>query len=117
MAYQNYYQPQFNPYNAYGGYTQPAAPAAPTAASFACRPVTSREEAVAAQVDFFGPGTLMPDLGHGVIYLKRFNQQTGACDLVEFTVQENREVRYATAEDLAALKEEILKEVKGDVSE
>lgn len=116
MAYGNYY-PQYNPYGNYGTYPQQTAPAALPTTSFACRPVTSREEAVAAQVDFFGPGTLMPDLGHGVVYLKRFNQQTGACDLVEFTVQENREVRYATAEDLAALKAEILKEVQGNVSE
>lgn len=53
-------------------------------AAFVCRPVTSREEAVAVQADYFGPGTLMPDLGHGIIYLKRFNPNTGASDFVEF---------------------------------
>lgn len=68
----------------------PAAQNAPTgqpAASqgFVCRPVASREEAVAAQTDFFGPGVLMPDLGHGMIYLKRFNQATGTSDLLEFS--------------------------------
>lgn len=79
---------------------------------FACRPVTSREEAQAVQVDFFGPGTLMPDLGHGVVYLKRFNQNTGACDIFEFTAQQVKEpsvVQYATIEDLNALRDELLK--------
>lgn len=57
-----------------------------TQTGFACRPVTSREEAVAALVDYFSPGTLMPDFGHGRIYFKRFNQNTGASDFVEFSV-------------------------------
>lgn len=77
---------------------------------FNCRPVTSKEEAQAVQVDFFGPGTLMPDLGHGVVYLKRFNSQTGACDIFEFTAQQAKEepVRYATINDLNALRDELL---------
>lgn len=78
---------------------------------FNCRPVTSKEEAQAVQVDFFGPGTLMPDLGHGVVYLKRFNQNTGACDIFEFTAQQTKEpepVRYATVEDLNALRDELM---------
>lgn len=66
---------------------QPQVAPAPQVPSFGVRPVTGREEAVAAQVDFGGPGTLMPDLGHGVIYLKRFNPNTGACDLFDFTVR------------------------------
>ena len=45
---------------------------------YICRPVTGREEAVAMQVDFLGPGTLMPDFPHGIIYFKRFNPNTGA---------------------------------------
>lgn len=78
---------------------------------FNCRPVTSKEEAQAVQVDFFGPGTLMPDLGHGVVYLKRFNQNTGACDIFEFTAQQTKEpepVRYATIEELNALRDELM---------
>lgn len=80
-------------------------------AVFNCRPVTSKEEAQAVQVDFFGPGTLMPDLGHGVVYLKRFNQNTGACDIFEFTAQQTKEpepVRYATIEELNALRDELM---------
>lgn len=56
--------------------------------SYTVRPVTSREEVVAAQIDFMGPGALFPDLGHGVIFLKRFNPQTGASDLLEFRYAE-----------------------------
>ena len=87
---------------------------------FNCRPVTSKEEAQAVQVDFFGQGTLMPDLGHGVVYLKRFNQQTGACDIFEFTAQkpkEERPVQYATIDDLNALRDEILNARKGGAND
>ena len=51
---------------------------------FRTQPVASREEAMAIQTDFWGPGILMPCLGQGVIFLKRFNQETGASDLFEF---------------------------------
>ncbi len=66
---------------------QAASPAAQQA-SFSCRPVTSREEAVAVQADFFSLGTIMPDLTHGVVYLKRLNQQTGAADFFEFVYRQ-----------------------------
>lgn len=88
----NFYQP----YGFYGA-SQPFSqqsnvmtPLAPPAAqqSFSCRPVTSREEAVAVQTDFFSMGTIMPDLAHGVIYLKRINQQTGAADFFEFAYRQ-----------------------------
>ena len=111
MPYQQnpgYYQPQ----PAY----QPPAPQQPLPqqAGYICRPVTSREEALGVQVDFFGPGTVMPDLGHGVIYLKRFNQQTGGCDLISYFAEQAKEEaketpRYATMEDLEKLRSEILK--------
>ena len=66
---------------------QAAAPAAQQA-NFACRPVTSREEAVAVQADFFSLGTVMPDLAHGTIYLKRINQSTGGADFFEFVYRQ-----------------------------
>lgn len=56
----------------------------PLSGAYTCRPVTCREEAVAAQTDFFSMGTLMPDLNHGVIYFKRFNPNTGGSDFAEF---------------------------------
>ena len=84
-----------------------------SAQNFGARPVTSREEAVALQVDFLGPGTLMPDLSHGKIYLKRFNPNTGGCDFFTFLLQQPEEpaptggVEYATKEELRQLREEL----------
>lgn len=103
----------------YGGYnapyTQPPQTVQPQ--GFSVRAVTGREEAVAAQVDFGGMGTLMPDLGHGVIYLKRFNPNTGSCDIFEFKTQTQEQPltqQYATKADLEALREELLKKpIKG----
>ena len=116
--------PTYIPYQQNPGYYQPQAtyqppvtyqpPAPAQTAGYICRPVTSREEALGVQVDFFGPGTVMPDLGHGVIYLKRFNQQTGGCDLISYFAEQVKEEaketpRYATMEDLEKLRQEILK--------
>ena len=79
---------------------------------FSVRPVTGREEAVAVPVDFLGPGTLMPDLPHGTIYLKRFNPQTGSSEFYAFVLPppepEPDPVQYATRQDLDALREEIV---------
>ena len=81
------------------------APAGQPGASqgFVCRPVASREEAVAAQTDFFGPGILMPDLGHGMIYLKRFNQTTGASDLLEFAYVPTQPVQTAQSGEFVTI--------------
>ena len=121
MNYAPYYQPyQFGAYApTQPRYDAPGAnmptntnaatgPVVGQSQGFIVRPVTSREEAVAAQVDFFGPGTLMPDLAHGTIYLKRFNQNTGSSDMFVFSVEQKDEpVQYATRDDLAQLREEI----------
>lgn len=107
-----------NPYMPYNGFqnapnaiqngvvNQPTQPAN----GFVTRPVTSREEAVATQVDFFGSGTIMPDLSHGIIYLKRFNQQTGGADFFEFAYQPHKEPeqpKYATVDDLEQLRKDV----------
>lgn len=55
---------------------------------YLCRPVTSREEAVASQVDFLGPGSIMPDFGHGMIYFKRFNPNSGSAEFYAFSLQQ-----------------------------
>lgn len=60
---------------------------------FICCPVTSREEAVATRVEAFGPAILMPDLGHGMIYYKRFNDKTALADFGVF--------RYVSPEEEA----------------
>lgn len=88
MAYNTYnYQPYTSGYNTVSPYQQqqPMQPQQQAQNSgYTCRPVTCREEAVAAQVDFFSAGLVMPDLAHGVIYVKRFNPNTGASDFGEF---------------------------------
>lgn len=87
MAYNNPYQTYGNPYQPYYPTALPQQPVQQMQQPqqmYSTRPVTSREEALGAQVDFFGAGTLMPDLAHGIVYLKRFNQSTGASDLYEF---------------------------------
>lgn len=119
MAWNNSYYGGFNPMNTFMPQMPVNAPQSVPQSQpvnnpqtgFNCRPVTSREEAQAVQVDFFGPGTLMPDLGHGVVYFKRFNQTTGTCDIFEFVAQKEKEaeqIRYATIDDLNALRDEIL---------
>lgn len=42
---------------------------------------------MATQVDFLGPGTIMPDFGHGMIYFKRFNPNSGGAEFFDFSVQ------------------------------
>lgn len=124
MNYPAYY-PQFAPQTAYQPprmeqqtvypLSQQAAQAQPVAQSvgFSTRPVTSREEALGVQVDFFGPGTLMPDLGHGKIYLKKFNQNTGSSDLYVFALEQETaaertaEPQYATRQDLERVRGEL----------
>lgn len=117
MNYPTYFTPQgYSPYPQqtvrFDGSIQPPAQPAPAGApGFAVRPVTSREEAVAAQIDFLGPGTIMPDLSHNVIYLKRFNPQTGASDFYVFALRlpepEPTPVEYATKEDFLQLRAEL----------
>ena len=88
MPNNSYYQP----YGTYIGtnYPQPqqqtmqAQQPAQTTGGYICRPVTCREEAVAAQVDYFSAGLVMLDLAHGMIYVKRYNSNTGLSDWGEF---------------------------------
>lgn len=81
--------------------------------AFACHPVGSREEAVAAQTDYFSAGLVMPDLSHGMIYLKRFNQQTGASDFFEFRIMQPEEKKetstgqYVTIEEFERFQKEL----------
>lgn len=66
----------------------PAPVSAPTTAVFNVQPVSSREEALAVIADPLSSGVLLPDLGHGVVYMKRFNPNTGASDFAEFALVE-----------------------------
>ena len=90
MAYNTYnYQPYTSGYNTVNTPYQPQqqtmqAQQPAQTGGYICRPVTCREEAVAAQVDYFSAGIVMPDLAHGVIYLKRFDPNTGASSFLDF---------------------------------
>ena len=59
-----------------------------TQPAFFCRPVASREEALGVPVDFMGAPMFFPDLAHNVVYMKRFNTNTGAADVFEFHGQQ-----------------------------
>lgn len=77
-------------YSAPGQMTQPPVQSAQAGfnggfqGGFCVQPVTSREEAVGVIADPMCPGVLLPDLGHGVIFFKRFNPNTGSSDFGEF---------------------------------
>lgn len=106
------YQPQnFQGVNTYPSIQNQAQGQQQAPAGFLCRPVTSKEEAVAAQIDFMGPGTIMPDLGHGVIYLKRFNQTTGSSDFFQFALQappkEEPQIAYVPMSEFLELKNRV----------
>lgn len=86
-AYPGVYNPGPNVINPPTGQPQAQTLVNNQNAGYVCRPVTSREEAVASQVDFLGPGTIMPDFGHGMIYFKRFNPNSGGAEFFDFSVQ------------------------------
>lgn len=77
-----YPSPQMAPQNA------PAPVSAPSAGGFHVQPVSSREEALAVIADPLSAGVLLPNLAHGVIYMKRFNPNTGASDFGEFALMQ-----------------------------
>lgn len=105
--YMNYYQPAqgYQQMNQPMQVNQPTQQAQPTGAqsNFVCRPVASREEALGVPVDFMGSPMFFPDLAHNVIYVKRFNANTGAADLFEFHGQ--HEQASAPAPTFAPLDE------------
>lgn len=71
-----------------------------------CRPVTSKEEAMGVPVDFMGALMVFPDLGHGKIYLKRFNANTGSADFLEFVPAQVAE-ETPPVDPFAALHEQL----------
>lgn len=71
------------------------------------QPVTGREEALAVPVDYLGAGTLLPDLAHGVIYLKRFNGNTGASDFLTFAYAAPQQDEHPGQVDLKPVMERI----------
>lgn len=74
------------------------------------RMVASREEALGIPADFMGNPVVMPDLGHGVIYLKKFDPNTGTAPLYEFKLhqpEETKPVEYAKIEDFMGLSSKV----------
>lgn len=111
-------------YPAYGGYN-PVTPFAPapqvyqpmqqsvpqpvqsaqttnTQPNFFCRPVASKEEALGVPVDFMGAPMFFPDLAHSVVYMKRFNTNSGSADVFEFKLDTPREKQEQVPTQVAA---------------
>ena len=85
----NYYQPmqgnQYQPMNQpVPAQTAQQQPQQNVQSNFYCRPVASREGALGVPVDFMGAPMFFPDLAHNVVYMKRFNTNTGSADVFEF---------------------------------
>ena len=102
MAYNFGYNqnPYFSGYNPQMQQVQPqpqqTAPQPQVQSGFICRPVTSREEALATPCDFMAAGVIMPDMAHGMVYIKRFNSQTGASDFADFAYTPPTAPHYST---------------------
>ncbi len=72
------------------------------------RIVTSKEEALGVPADFSGQPVILPDFGHGIIYVKVFNPNTGSADIREFKSDAPQQTPvYATIDQLNALRDEI----------
>lgn len=75
------------------------------------RLVSCKEEVVAAQIPFDGMPYFFADMGHGVVYAKRFNGSTGLSDMIEYKAPEQAPaappVQFATEQALAELEKRI----------
>lgn len=117
--YTGYPQPQYGGANAYSQqpqqmYQQPRMEFLQSMqlqqSGIQARPVTGREEAVAATV-FPGTPVLFLDRAHGAVYYKAMDPNTGAAEFVDFVVaqpvQQPVPPQYATMADLQAIREEM----------
>lgn len=89
--------------------------------AYNCIPVTSREEAMAIRAELLSMGTIMPDLAHGCIYLKRLNPNTGTSEFFDFLYsppqqpqqdmikQQNPSDEYVIREDFDKLCDAVIK--------
>ena len=127
MQYQTGMGMMQTPYNGQNGYQQPMQPPVQyQPMNYQQQPVqpaqqpkssiigvTCREEVLAAQIPF-DPAvkSYFADLGHGMIYLKQFNQNTGSADVYEFQrvisqpIQEQNRTA-ADTEQLARLEQKV----------
>lgn len=87
--------------------------------NYSCVPVSSREEAMAVRAELLSMGTIMPDLAHSCIYLKRLNQNTGTSEFFEFVYtpmqqqedikNQNSVMEYVPKEDFDKLCDVVIK--------
>lgn len=106
------YMPAFNPQApVYPPVQQNAPQGAQQGLSAASRAVSSKEEAISVAADFSGNVMVFPDVAHNRVYVKRWNYQTGAADFFEYVPagEEAPAAKYATIDDLNALREEFMK--------
>lgn len=93
MPYQ--YQPPYPSYNPmigspplpYPAAMQQQQPDNTGTQQYTVRPVTSEDEAKAVLPDFGGGITIMPDLPHNTIYVKRLDARTGSSIFIPYRVE------------------------------
>ena len=119
MAYASPYMPQMPV-----GYYPPQRPqdfgsqmqTQQTQPGFMVRPVASPEEARAVPTDFSGAVTVMPDLPHGVIYVKALNYNDGTSVFATYkldTPAPQAVPEYVTRQEFDSLRAEIARLTKG----
>lgn len=88
----------------------------PSQEAFISRLVASREEAVATPTDFNKP-IVMLDFGHGAIYVKRFNSNTGMGELLDFKYISPAEAapaqEYVTRQEFDKFCSELMRRIVG----
>jgi hypothetical protein len=79
--------------------------------SFASRPVSSKEEAMAVGADFSGAPMIFPDMANNTIYVKRWDIASGSAVFTEYVPKgaeaETPATNYATQEDFKALADKL----------
>lgn len=76
---------------------------------FSMRPVTSREEAVVAQIPFDGSTSWFYDTASDKVYSKTYDFNTGSAPVMTWMrEQPSPAMRYATLEDLYKLRDELM---------
>lgn len=109
QGYQPMNQPMLNQPQSQGANVQQTNNASQP--NFFCRPVASKEEALGVPVDFMGSPMFFPDIAHNVIYMKRFNTNTGAADVFEFhgqqAQQNNQTPSFAPLDEFNVMKDTI----------
>lgn len=85
------------------------------------RPVTSKEEAMGIAADFSGAPMIFPDMAHNVIFVKRWDYQTGSAVFMEYAPKdtpppppEGAAESYVTQGDFKELMER-LDEIESDI--